>query len=365
MKQIVFIIPQLSQPRCIKRITAVYNAGIPCKVFGFDNGLYSENIKTYPIEIDGVFKNDKKTKIGRYLYPDLKVRDVIRKYRKDSVFYLFGAETAAKATKLFGVNRYIYEEADISSVNKRNALSRKIWTLIDKSVIKNSLLTVFTSGGFVKYYFGEICPENILLLPNKLHSSFINTDRKDVAIPKFDVNHIKFSFIGSIRYPNTIIRFAKVIGKNYPQHEFHFWGNDRNNPYLDDEIRGFENVFFHGPFSNPQDLKSIYETVDINVVCYDPSFRNVLIAEPNKLYESLFFLKPMVVSAGTFLEKEAVKYGIGKGINATSNEDISQYIESVSQTEVMQCIEKAKRVPVEDLLDDEMQFVNKLKSIVQ
>ena len=48
MKQnkIVFIIHALSQPRCIKRVTSLQQAGFECAVYGYNRGNY--DINTYP-----------------------------------------------------------------------------------------------------------------------------------------------------------------------------------------------------------------------------------------------------------------------------------------------------------------------------
>ena len=60
---------------------------------------------------------------------------------------------------------------------------------------------------------------------------------------------------------------------------------------LEDHINWlkFPNVKLHGKFKNPSDLSVIYNKIDLNVICYDTTSINVRIAEPNKLYESIFF----------------------------------------------------------------------------
>ena len=67
MKTCVFIVPQLSQPRCIKRIKSIYEAGIPIKVYGFDRGIYSENISNIPFPIEKIIKNPGKNKFVFYI----------------------------------------------------------------------------------------------------------------------------------------------------------------------------------------------------------------------------------------------------------------------------------------------------------
>ena len=56
-------------------------------------------------------------------------------------------------------------------------------------------------------------------------------------------------------------------------------------------VKRYPNIFLHGSFSNPQDLAKVYESFDVCVTCYGTSSGNVKIAEPNKLYESIYFCK--------------------------------------------------------------------------
>ena len=52
MKNIIFIVQQISQPRCIKRIKNFIDAGYKVRVFGFNNGLYQENLDLVDFKIE-------------------------------------------------------------------------------------------------------------------------------------------------------------------------------------------------------------------------------------------------------------------------------------------------------------------------
>ena len=58
-KGIVFFVMSLSQPRCIKRVTALMNAGYHCIVYGYRRGLYDVNDFPEGIEVNvlGEIKN--------------------------------------------------------------------------------------------------------------------------------------------------------------------------------------------------------------------------------------------------------------------------------------------------------------------
>lgn len=41
-------------------------------------------------------------------------------------------------------------------------------------------------------------------------------------ILKKSTDKIVFSYVGAFRYPDTVFRFARVIGEKYPRHQFFF-----------------------------------------------------------------------------------------------------------------------------------------------
>ena len=363
MKTLVFIALQLSQPRCIKRIETFHKAGFPIKVYGFDSGLYSSTLKKLPFEVEEIITRDKNIgKFQKIKFFSSTIKRIIKENKENSIFYFFGYEIASIAW-FNGCKNYIYEEADVTASRSKNKIIRKTLLSIDRAIIRKSKLTVFTSQGFVKYLFGEKQPQNITLMPNKL-STYFNAEKKaEVVSSDMDIEHIKFGFIGLIRYPNTIIRFAKVIGKHFPQHEFHFFGDAEKKEYIDDELRSYNNVVMHGAFENPKDLQKIYSSIDISIVCYDTTSGNVRIAEPNKLYESIFFETPIVVSAGTFLEERVKEYNVGYAIDSSKDDSIIDFVNSITESDIDAIIKRMKQVPYMELIDSSDTLIEKTKII--
>ena len=177
--------------------------------------------------------------------------------------------------------------------------------------------------------------------------------------------HLKFGFVGLIRFRNTIIRFANVIGRNFPQHEFHFYGDPEREDYITDELKSFPNVFFHGPFKNPVDLESIYSKVDINVLCYDDSDLGVRLAEPNKYYESTFFCVPMVVSNNTYTSQRVIHDGTGFVINAQSDQSIIEFVKCIENEMVVKAQKNCLVIPSEDLIYQESELLERVKLLIE
>jgi succinoglycan biosynthesis protein ExoL len=352
MTEIVFIVQSITQPRCIKRIEAFINAGYNVKVYGFQTGLYSENLENVSFPIEKIItRNKKDSRLKKIFFFYNQIRKILKKNRK-SVFYFFGFEIGAIAN-IIGCPNFIYEEADISASRIKNRILRNTLLYLDRRIIKKSICTILTSEGFVSYLFEKLPPNNIFIQANKLDVFFQKNNRVEMSLKKVDITNLKFGFIGLIRYPNTIVRFAKVVGSYYKNHEFHFFGDLENENFIDkDEFKKYTNVFFHGSFKNPTDLEKIYENVDINIVCYDTSSENVKIAEPNKFYESIFFKTPIVVSKGTFLSTKVEKSKIGIGIDASNDGTIINFIDSLSEHQLKSYINEMEIIPTMSLIDN-------------
>ena len=363
MNTLVFIALQLSQPRCIKRIDTFKKAGFPIKVYGFDSGLYSNTLKNLPFEVEKIITRDKNVgKLQKIIFFSSTIKRIIKENKKNSIFYFFGYEIASIAW-FNGCKNFIYEEADVTASRLNNSIIKNMMLAIDRAIIKKSKLTVFTSQGFVNYLFRKKKPKNIVLMPNKLSTYFNAEKRESVNPTNIDIQHIKFGFIGLIRYPNTIIRFAKVIGKHFPQHEFHFFGDAEKKEYIDMELQSHKNVVMHGTFENPKDLQNIYSKIDISIVCYDTKSGNVRIAEPNKLYESIFFETPIIVSSGTFLEERVRELNVGEAIDASNDDSIIAFVNNITTEEFNMITYRMSMIPYSELIDSSKELISKVQII--
>lgn len=360
MKKIVFIIPQLSQPRCIKRVNAFSEAGFEVEVFGFDKGLYSKNISSYSCKTHRIPENGRASKIQSILQNVRLIREVKRKLKEKDLLYIFGIETALYYRLLCGRNAYIYEQADLNYTKLKNVFLVSLFRRFDKYLISKSYKTVLTSQGFVEYlYRDKPAPSSIVLLQNRLNRRLEKISVREHA---FNPNAIRFAFIGAIRYPRTILTFARVVAENFPYHQFHFYGEGLFSNQAKELCERYpNNLYYHGSFSNPEDLQMIYSNVDINIVCYDTTSMNVRIAEPNKLYESCFFLVPLVVSKSTFLEKRVLSMGVGYSIDSTNETEIINFIKSINRGSFDNCLEAMRQIPREQLFDNTIELIQSIQ----
>lgn len=355
-KIIVFLAMALSQPRCIKRVTSLRGYGFNCVVYGYDRGKY--DINSYPDDIS--VTNLGQLKDHEYFGKAFKVfKDIVRvrnNHRKEKpVYYAFGIFQALYL-RLLG-ERYIYEISDILYAYPKFKRILGLLKFIDKRIIRGSLATVMTSGGF--YSFFNIDSPKIFVIPNKVSPSL---HRPPIKAKLGKTNSLSFGFVGSLRY-KTILDFAEVLGEAYPQHDFHFWGGLKEGPMkasVDRLTNSYGNIHYHGAFRSPVDLPIVYDSFDITVSCYQVSSLNERIAEPNKLYESMFFCKPIVVSDGIYLSERVKELNCGYCIDASPKEKIREFIDSLSVDTVYKLSEHISHIDEKLIVNDQ----NKLNDFI-
>lgn len=361
--KIVFFLASLSQPRCIKRVIALYNAGFEVEVYGYSRGFYDVN--DFPKEIKvynwGIVESG-----GSYwkkFYKNYRNVGRIVKClsRKEVLFYAFGFDIALLLS-FWVKKRFIYESSDLIYTYFKYKVLVAFFTRIDKIIINKSYKTVFTSEGFASYLFGSQIPENIIIQPNKVSPYFQRIERKTLVKESISKGLV-FSYVGAFRYPNTVFRFARLIGENYPQHKFFFYG-DSSWTYLAKQLaEKYNNIKYFGKFRSPEDLETIYNTIDVVVACYDIQNINERIAEPNKLYEAICFCKPIIVSEKTFLSMQVKKMRVGYSINALNDDSIRDFLDGIDYDDLVAISKREYNISNQDYIDSIESIVKAIQKI--
>ena len=349
MQRIVVILSSLNNSWLIKRVIALEKIKAPITVYGFERNTKSpnripENIPVH--KIGDIVNGGNYLKRMFVLYKSLK--KVFKQNLPQSVYYVSTFDLAIFCC-LYR-KRFIYEVSDIVYTSFPR-MAREIFRHIDQILVRRSLFTLMTSEGFKIYLFGNKLIDKIYYTPNRLSNYFKKEER---GIHIFENGKIRFSFIGLIRYPNTVFRFAKVVGKYFPEYEFHFYGicDVNYERDLNELVEMYKNVYYHGPFKNPDDLKAIYAHTDVTICCYDTTNINERIAEPNKLYESIFFTSPIVVTQNTFLSQRVMLLKCGYSINPFSDNSIKEFIETLTIEELKEVSNNMFHIDKDELIDN-------------
>ena len=351
--KIVFIINSISAQRCIKRIEEFVDHGFDVAVYGFSRKMeIHRQSEHFSIEKIGEYPNSLSF-VKRLPILAKGIKYVLKKHRgeKDILFYLFQLDVALVyyMCSLGNLNRYIFEESDLMHTYISNKFIRDILEWTDKRIIKKSLLSVFTSEGFLKYHFGDKFPNNTLLITNRLSLNILNLKylpKKKVANGK-----LRIGFVGFPRY-KSIISFAYFFCKNFPNYEFHVYGEIASKYQKQfEQLSKLSNCYFHGSFTNPIDLPIIYSNIDIVLSTYDVEYENVRYAEPNKIYESIYFETPIIVSKGTFLADKVASFNIGFSVDPLKEIEVVNLIKSITKDLLEEKVLSCKRIDKKSCLN--------------
>lgn len=352
--KIIFIVPSITDSHYKNRILEFIDWGYNIEVYGFER-LNHNNHKDLPYIYNIIGNIGDGNYLNRVNLYRKKFTEIGKKYRDDKVvFYLGGLDIAMFFTLLNPKAIYIYEECDLVHTYIK---AKHIFELIDKRIIRKSLLSVLTSEGFIKYHFKDYQPENVYLLENKLNPEILNCQLLEKK--KQNKDSISIGFVGVPRF-ESIYSFIDIFCKNYPQHSIHIFGGPIPEKFR--KLAEYSNCQFHGFFKNPTDLPEIYSQIDLTLATYDVKYDNVRYAEPNKLYESIYFETPIIVSDGCFLGDKVKNLNIGFTVNAFDTENIKLLIDSLSVDEINTKIESIRSLGKDYAINNNEQFFQKLSA---
>jgi succinoglycan biosynthesis protein ExoL len=78
------------------------------------------------------------------------------------------------------------------------------------------------------------------------------------------------------------------------------------------------------------DIASLYRSVDIAYVPYDPRSGNNQAALPNRLYDAVAFGVPVIVPPGTFLAEEVRRHGVGIVLKDDSTDELTSVLDRLT-----------------------------------
>lgn len=364
--KIVCFLASLSQPRCIKRVKSLLEGNHEVIVYGFYRGYY--DINEFPPSVKvyswGNIQSGKGY-FSRFKLIYNNIKQCFKLYKNETVLYYCFSFESALLTSIFTNSKFIYEISDLIYCYFNSKPLKYLFKAIDKFIIKKSYRTVLTSGGFYDYLYGDKkdnVAEKFIILPNKLSSYFSNIKRSELSL-----NHeskIRFAYIGAFRYPDTIFRFARIIGEHFPQYEFSFYGDSNLTPLAKELANKFSNIHYWGKFKNPEDLASIYNNVDVVTACYDiKDGENEKVAEPNKLYEAIGFCKPIVVSKHTYLSKRVNELNVGFTIEADNDEKIINFLKNLNIEEINNISSKEYSLSNEEFIDSPSLLLSEIQKL--
>ncbi len=350
-KKIIFLLTNRKHSGVLKRVESFIDTNYEIEIYGFDRGFGKDvrSLKGIPVNDLGIVENGK-SYFSKIINAHSIFKNIFKENSKNTIYYVFSFDFAFIC--LLNREKYVYEIRDLVYGYFSSNFIVNIFKFFDKILIHFSLLTVVLSEGFVDFLYKTNSNSNLIVQPNKLHYFFKDKSRER---PNFDSKtKITFGFIGIFRFPNTILRFARIVGENFPNYEFLFFGDGdpSQKDMIVDIANKYKNISYKGGFKNPHDLKDIYKEIDVSLSCYDNNFINVRYAEPNKLYESIYFFVPIIASENTFLGQKVSKSKVGFVINSSSDKEIMCFINELTFGKINQIKRNMIKYLPEDMIDD-------------
>lgn len=354
--KIVFILNDNNKPRYYKRISEFLSKSYDIDVYTFKRYDSMGYTLSVPVNVVETYQQDI-TYTQRIPVILKGVNKIVKQYKGLNVlYYIFGLDIASLFRLRYPYLKYIYEEGDLVHTYSTSLFFREVMELINKSVIRHSFLTVFTSEGFIDYHFKAQSIRNGIVIPNKLSVTVKDLPQQNnLRIINLDNLHI--GFVGAPRFA-SIINFFKYACSAFPQHDFHVFGGPV--PADFDELKGYSNMHFHGKFKTPEDLPLIYSQLDLVLSTYDTDSDNVRYAEPNKLYEAIYFETPIIVSSNTFLSKKVKSLGVGFELEV-NKENVESFISGLTVDEISRVKDNIEKYPKDFAIDDVSILFDKIK----
>lgn len=311
MKNLIFVSSALQQPRHQKRID-LFRQYFSAKVYYFAREKYKLNIKDYAVDAvrigrarDGSY-SDRVLTLCRLWY--LLWRD------STEIVYCTGPDQAVVA--LLAKKKVYLELGDLYQLDGRG----KVFSMLDSILCKKLAGLVLTSPYFLSDYYAKKCPQvthKTIVVENKLPVSFgqkIANFRASFSGGKKE-GEFRLGLIGSFVFRKPLEALAQVL-KRRPDISLHAYGDG-----LTSVFDGIPNFRYYGAFQNPEDLPRIYNSIDASFMLYDVENNNVKLALPNKLYESIAFVCPIICAQDASLGELVQRKGFGVASSIDSIEE--------------------------------------------
>lgn len=334
---IVFISTSLNYPIHWKRINTYMQLGVPSSALGFLQ-QFGYPDKELPIE----YRSLGYIKSGHYirrLVQILKAVPTIRRSTKNtSLIYAFGLDGALISilSVLFSKNKpkLVCEIHDIRHVMLQRGIkgyaARRIEALLMKKI---SLLVVTAKSYISKYYIEVLGLRDIksFVLENKLWDE--NIGGSNGSPPT--MSPLRIGYIGSLRCPeawNTLLQIAKNANGAI---SIYVRGTPVGIDSFYDDLKNSPNIFYGGPYRDPDDIPHIYETVD---VVWSASFNkkaSYVWSRTCKFYNACYYKRPIIAQAGTDEGKVIEDLNIGFCIDLNNISGTMKQMMSITEYELL------------------------------
>ena len=334
-RRLVFIGPERTDARSVKRIAALTDQGWQVTGFTFhrDRGQHDPPPAWKNIHLGNTYSQRYLHRIGailrafgvifwhRHCIREAAVLYVINP--DNSLLALFGRLAARRRVPL------VVEIADIQPVMTGAGLTSGVLGTYERFVLRRSRLLVTTSQGFLRHYFESVQRHRgpVFLLENKIYpSAALIAARQSRSAPARS-GRWTIGYFGVLRCQRSIDLICLLAGAFPDKLTFVLRGVPAglDADLFRKKIAAHRNIEYGGPYRYPDDLPPMYGGVDFNW-CFDFSApgANSAWLLPNRIYEGGLFHCPALAFAGT----ETAAWLTQRGLGIEFTEDLAENLQA-------------------------------------
>jgi succinoglycan biosynthesis protein ExoL len=350
-----------------KLVSALRDAGATVRVCAFERTWNPgprlqcdfESLGTLPIR--GYFQR---------FWPLIRSLPRIRAGARDAaVVYALGFDMSLLSIlALTGIRkkpRIVYEVHDIRNVLVGDGIVSRLIRLVDRFLVRSSDLLVVTSKAYVTYYYaGRLGLERVrtFLLENKLdpaHTPAPQADPFPSPLP------LRIGYFGSLRCPITWEVLVELARRAHGRAEVYLRGVPNNLPGFEAQVSQLPGLTYEGPYVNPDDLPTIYKSIDLMWVAGFNAKRSGGWSRTCRFYESCYFGKPMIGQIGTEDGDAVARFGIGLTVDATRVRETVDQILAISKEDIHRWQNRMADLPlsVYAYTNDHQRLLTELRAI--
>lgn len=326
-KRILIILPVAPQPRYIKRMQKYLDKGFKVTVASYERDYIEANKLPEDIEYHSLGKVQTQKyfqRIPRLLYL---LKKLLSLSKKNDIVYIHTLDILIFLYNFIPSEKLYFELGDIRNASENKFISGTYDLMLSKALKKCGKIFV-TSPSFKSFIIEKykIKPDKIEVIENKLSSKHFPINKR-LPFKRLEGSSYTLGIIGFFRY-RTMIDFLKVFHKRENNFTIKLFGDGP----LKEEMMSYvdeDKVQYFGQFKNPGDLAHIYKQIDLSFTMYNAQDKNVRLALPNKLYESIYFNRPILVSSNTYLEEMVDKFKVGFSWHQNEMVELIEYLNSV------------------------------------
>jgi succinoglycan biosynthesis protein ExoL len=332
MKSIIFLVSNATQPRISKRINQ-YSDGWVTHMFYYVRNNYNK-LNSIPKAHYSNFLGELNSalylgRIPKYVKLYYQLRST-----KCNVLYSFGIDLLIVAYFAKHKQAKIYYELGDIRQLKNKRLNQLFLYFLRSVIFKRVDKVIVTSNGFKSYVVNvyNVHESRVEVIENKTNylSRHINLGLNSKTSPR---DTLILGIIGYFRYENVVDFLKEYSNTDKLKTKILIYGHGEKLSKMLDYCDG-ENVIYKGQFSSERDLHTVYSEIHYSYVVYDNRSLNVRLALPNKLYESMFFKVPLIVSSDTYLAEQVDDLNIGISIQPGSVKELLRFLNSNEAVEM-------------------------------